>query len=157
MNTRANRALAVTFGLMVVGTTAAFAAGPLKGKTYEGSAPSAGIRTEHHRIVNLHAGGNIVLRVASNGKSVTVRFSSSSPVLYCNTTKKLQVQTTKSARISSSGSFTASIDERFASGPGPPAIVQVVSGRFSGGSVSGSIQTNAAECSGRASFSAKAR
>jgi hypothetical protein len=155
--TRANRALAVTFALTVAGTTAALAAGPLRGRTYEGSAPSTGVRAANHRLVRLHAGGNIILRVAGNGGSVTVRFSSSSPVLFCNTTKTLHVQSTRAARISSSGTFSASISERFAAGPGLPPIVQVVSGRFSGGTVSGRIQTNAAECSGVSSFSARAR
>jgi len=157
MGTKAHRTLAVTFALTLAGTSAALAAGPRKGKTYEGGVPSTGTRSEGHHVVRLHAGGNIVFRVASSGKSVTVSFSSSLPVLYCNTNKTLTVQTSKPARISSSGAFTASINERFASGPGPPAIVQVVIGRFSGSTVSGSIQTNAAECSGRTSFSARAR
>ncbi|HTU77545.1 MAG TPA: hypothetical protein VMF09_02165 [Solirubrobacteraceae bacterium] len=157
MRTKAYRALAVAFALTVVGASAAFAAGPQRGKTYEGSVPSTGTRSEGHHVVKLHAGGSIILRVAGNGKSVTVSFSSSSPVLYCNTTKSLKVQTTKPARISGSGAFSASIDERFAAGPGLPAIVQAVSGRFSGSTVSGTIQTNAAECSGRTSFSARVR
>lgn len=149
--------LALTLTLTLSGSAAALASGALKGKTYEGSAPSSGISQEGHHRLKLRAGGNIVLRVAGDGRSVSVRFSSSSPILYCNTTKTLKLQSTKSARISGSGTFSAAIAERFAAGPGPPAIVQVVSGRFSGRTVNGTIHTSAAECSGTASFSARAR
>jgi hypothetical protein len=157
MRTRTCRTLAATLALTLAISAAALASGPLKGKTYEGGVPSTGTRSERHRLVNLHAGGNIILRVAGNGKSVTVRFSSSSPVLYCNTTKTLKVQSTKAARIYGSGTFKASISERFVAGPGLPPIVQVVSGRFSGHTVKGTIHTEAAECSGVTSFSATAR
>jgi hypothetical protein len=156
MTNRAHRTLMVSAALTFVLTATALAAGPLKGKTYEGSVPTSGTSSEGHHRVRLHAGGTISLRVSSNGSTVTAHFSSSSPVLYCNTQKKLQVQKPKPARISSSGSFKASIEERFAAGPGAPAIVQVVEGRFSGGSVSGTIDTEAGECSGVSTFSAKA-
>jgi hypothetical protein len=157
MRTRTRRTLVATLALMLAVSTAALAAGPLKGKTYEGGVPSTGTRTEHRRVVNLHAGGNIILRVSSSGRTVTVRFTSNSPVLYCNTNKTLAVQSTKPARIYGSGSFRASISERFSAGPGAPAIVQVVSGRFSGHTVKGLIHTNAGECGGVATFSARAR
>jgi len=156
MRTRTRRTLAATVALTLAVSAAALASGPLKGKTYVGSAPATGISSRGHHRLALHAGGNITLKVAGNGRSVTVRFSSSSPVLYCNTTKALQVQSTKPAQISGSGTFRASINERFAAGPGPPAIVQVVSGKFSGRTVRGTISTQAAECSGSASFSASA-
>jgi hypothetical protein len=156
MRNRARTALGITLALTLAAGTAALA-GPLRGKTYEGGVPATGVRSEGHHVVRVHAGGNIVLRVAGNGRSVTVRFSSSSPVLYCNTTKLLLVQSTRSAPISGSGSFRAAISERFSVGPGLAPITQVVSGRFSGGFVSGTIQTNAAECSGSTSFSARAR
>jgi len=156
MRTRTRRTLAASLALTLAVSTAALASGPLKGKTYQGSVPTTGVSSKGHR-VPLHSSGNVVLRVAGNGRSVTVRFSSSSPVLYCNTTKALQVQTTKPAQISGSGTFRASINERFAAGPGPPAIVQVVSGRFSGHTVKGTIHTEAAECSGTTTFSASAR
>jgi hypothetical protein len=152
-----HRTLAITLSLTLAITAGAFAAGPLRGKTYQGSAPTTGISSEGHHRLRLHAGGNITLRVAGNGRSVTVRFSSPYPVLYCNTTKTLHVQASRPARISSSGAFRASITERFAAGPGLPAIVQVVSGRFSGRTVRGTIHTQAAECSGSANFSASAR
>lgn len=156
MRTRTRRTLAATLALTLAVSAAALASGPLKGKTYEGGAPFTGTSSRGH-LVKLYAGGNIILRVAGSGRSVTVRFSSSSPVLYCNTTKTLQVQSTKAARISSSGTFRASISERFAAGPGPPGIVQVLSGRFSGHTVKGTIHTEAAECSGVTKFSARAR
>jgi hypothetical protein len=129
---------------------------PLAGKTYEGAAPSSGTATRGHHQVRLFAGGTIILKVTRNGRSVSVRFSSSTPVLYCRPEQTLHVQSTKPARISGSGSFKASISERFAAGPGPPAIVQVVSGTFSGRSVRGTITTRAAECSGATNFSASA-
>ncbi len=156
MRNRAHRTLTVTLALTLAISAAALAAGPLKGKTYEGSTPTTGISSEGHHRLTIRAGGNIILRVSGNGSSVTVRFSSSHPVLYCNTLKALQVQSTHPARISSSGTFKASISERFVAGPGLPPIVQVVSGRFSGGRVSGSIQTQAGECGGVANFSARA-
>jgi hypothetical protein len=153
---RARRTLAITLTLTLAGTAGALAAGPLNGKTYEGSTPSYGIN-EYHERVPVRAGGNIILRVARNGRSVSVRFSSSHPVLYCNTLKALHVQSTKSASISGGGTFRASINERFAAGPGAPAIVQVVTGRFSGRHVSGTIYTNASPCSGSTAYSATAR
>jgi hypothetical protein len=154
MTKRAHRTFAITLALTAAAAASALAAGALKGKTYEGTAPAMGVSQGHH--VSTHASGNIILRVAGNGRSVSVLFSGA-PVLYCTTQQQLHVQTTKSATISGSGTFRASIGERFAAGPGPPAITQVVSGRFSGSSVRGSISTRAAECGGVASFSATAR
>jgi hypothetical protein len=154
MTKRAHRTFAITLALTAAASASALAAGALKGKTYEGAAPSVGVSQGHH--VATHASGNIVLRVAANGRSVSVHFSGA-PVLYCTTQQQLHVQTTKPATISRSGSFRASVGQRFAAGPGPPAIVQMVSGRFSGSSVRGSISTHAAECGGTTSFSATAR
>jgi hypothetical protein len=142
---------ALVLGLAVV--TSAFAAGPIKSRTYQGGAPSIGVNREGHRI-RTHASGNIVLRVASNGRSVTVRFSSANPVLYCVTQERIHAQSTKPASISKSGNFTATVDERFAAGPGGPSIVQVVTGRFTGGTVRGQIKTQAPPCGGVSSFSA---
>ena len=156
MNTAGHRIpLALALGVALTWSAVALAA-PMSGKTYKGSVPSTGIRTERHRTVKLHAGGSITLKVSGNGRSVTVHFTSAAPVLYCNATKSLQVQSTKPASISRSGTFKASIAERFSPGPGLPPIVQVITGRFSGHTVSGKIQTNAAQCSGVASFSAHA-
>ena len=161
MSNRARRArstMAAAVALGVFGTTTALAAGPLHGKSYEGSAPSSGITSEGHHRVRLHAGGKITLRVSGSGRTVTVHFSSSSPIIYCRTTQTLQVQSTRGASISGSGSFKATVNERFKAGPGAPGIVQTISGRFSGGSVSGSIRTAAgAFCSGTSYFSARAR
>jgi hypothetical protein len=155
MSPRAQSILIVTIALALAGAATALA-GPLKGKTYKGAIPSSGKSSRRHLVIPLHAGGNIVLRVSRSGGSVTVSFSSAHPVLYCNTPKLLQVQTTKAAKISSSGSFKASISQRFNPGPGLAPIMQVVSGRFSGGSVSGTIQTVQSECGGVTHFSAKA-
>jgi hypothetical protein len=156
MGKKTHRALAITLTLTLALSAGALAAGPLNGKTYEGSSPSSGVSSEGHR-VHTHASGNIVLRVAANGRSVSVHFSSTAPVLYCVTQQQLHRQSSKPASISSSGTFKAAIGERFAVGPGPPAIVQVVSGRFSGHSVKGTIHTRAGECGGVSTFSANAR
>jgi hypothetical protein len=154
MRKQARRTAAVALALTAAVSASAFASGALSGRTYEGAAPSMGVSQGHD--VRTHATGNVVLRVARNGRSVSVRFSGA-PVLYCTTQQQLHVQTTKPATISRSGTFKASVGERFAAGPGPPAIVQVVSGQFSGGSVRGSIDTHAAECGGVTSYSATAR
>jgi hypothetical protein len=151
-----HRTLAITLALALAGSATALAAGPLNGKTYEGGAPSYGVSSEGHRL-RTHASGNVVLRVSSSGRSVSVRFSGSAPVLYCNTQERVRVQSSHPASISSSGTFKAAVSERFRAGPGPPGIVQVVSGQFSGRTVRGTIRTKAAECSGVASFSAAAR
>ena len=129
-------------------------AGPLAGKTYQGRTGSTGVDSEGHTHRLNAAASAISLRVSSNGRSVTVRFPSSRPLLYCNTTEQLHSQSTKGALISGSGSFSATVDERFKSGPGASAIVQVVTGRFSGGSVRGTVRTQAGECGGTTSFSA---
>jgi hypothetical protein len=131
-------------------------AGPLGGRTYEGRTRSSGVDSEGHSHRLSAAAGAITLRVSSNGRSVTVRFPSSHPLLYCNTTEQLHSQSTKAASISGGGTFKASINQRFSAGPGASAIVQVVSGRFSGGSVSGTVRTEAGECGGSTSFSARA-
>jgi hypothetical protein len=157
MTNRARRTLAVTIALALSGSADALAAGALNGKTYEAGAPSMGVSSEGHHHARTHATGNISLRVAANGRSVTVRFSSSSPVFYCDAQEPVRVQSTKPASISSGATFKATIDERFKPGPGASSIVEVVTGHFSGHTVTGTIHTQAAECSGVASFSAKAR
>jgi hypothetical protein len=155
MTSRWVRALVSVSVVVLACAGAAFAAGPLGGRTYQGSVPSRGVDHEGHH-VKTHAAGKITLHVASNGRSVTVHFSSASPVLYCVTQEQVHVQTSKRASISSSGKFTAKVDERFAAGPGAPSIVQVVTGQFSGGTVTGQIRTQAPPCSGVSRFSASA-
>jgi hypothetical protein len=157
MRNRTRRTLVIALALSVVATAAAYAAGPLKGKTYVGGVPSEGVANYHHHHMRLSSGGNVVLRVARNGGSVTVSLSSSTPLFYCRTSELVRVQTTKPATISRSGSFKATIDQRFVAGPGEPAIVQTVTGHFSGHSVSGNIYTNAGECGGSTGYSARAR
>src|SRR5947208_17019878 len=121
MTHRSTRALVSASVLVLTCATAGLAlAGPLKGRTYQGTVPSKGTDREGHRI-KTHATGSVVLRVAGSGRSVTVRFSSAAPVLYCVTREQIHAQTTKPARISASGRFTARIDERFAVGPGAPS------------------------------------
>ena len=154
---RARLAAAGAGAALVLGAAVAAAAGPLHGASYVGAAPSSGVSSEGHHRLKLHAGGTIVLKVSRNGRSVTVGYTSASPIHYCRTSKALKVQRSHSTSISGSGSFRAAVSQRFQATPGPPPIVQIVSGRFNGRSVSGKIETRAAECSGVSYFSARAR
>jgi hypothetical protein len=153
---RPRRILALTFALALLISAGALAAGVLKGKTYQGKTASSGRDDEGHT-QRFKAAAAIAFRVAGSGRSVTVSLPSTAPLLYCFTKETIQVQSTKPAKISGSGSFRATVDQRFVAGPGEPAIVQVISGRFSGGTVTGTIHTEAAECSGSTTFSASAR
>ena len=89
-----------------------------------------------------------------NGKKVSVHLSFGRPLFYCSTQEQVTVEETTPATITSNGSFKATIQERFSKSVGPAPITQVVTGRFSGSKVSGTIRTEAAECSGSTSFSA---
>lgn len=155
---KTTRTLTILLALALVGASSAYARA-LGGKTYLGGIPATGYKTEGHHSGKTHCFGNceISLRVARNGKSVLVRFTSPWPVLYCYPEKYLQVQAGRSARVSSSGSFTAHVEERFNPGPGLPPIVQVISGRFNGRTVTGKIETRAAPCSGWTTFYATAQ
>jgi hypothetical protein len=153
---RPRRVLALAFALALLISTGALAAGVLKGKTYQGKTASSGRDSEGHT-QRFKVAGAISLHVAGSGRTVSVSFPSTVPLLYCFTKEQVQVQSTKPAKLSGSGSFHATVDQRFVAGPGEPAIVQVISGRFSGGTVTGTIHTEAAECSGSTTFSASAR
>lgn len=132
--------------------------GAIGGKKYVGGIPETGYKSEGHHVGRTDAHGGLVsLRVARNGRSVLVRFTSSWPVLYCYPEKLIQVQSGRAARISSSGSFTASVEERFSPGPGLPAIVEVVTGHFKGRVVTGKIETRAPPCSGWTTYYATAQ
>jgi hypothetical protein len=155
MMKRAHSTLALALPLVLAVSVDAFAAGALRGKTYSGKTATSGVNSEGQQ-ARLTAGG-ISLKVSSSGRSVTVRFASPYPLLYCRSSEKLHSQSTKAASISGSGRFRATIGERFVSGPGSAPIVQVVTGRFSGRTVKGTIRTQAAECSGSTTFSATAR
>jgi hypothetical protein len=136
--------------------TGALASSALRGKTYEGGAPSWGSSEGHRQ--RTHAGGHLILRVAANGRSVTVRFSSNTPLFYCNIQESLHSQSSTPASISSSGKFRATVVQRFQSSSGGAPLTQIVSGQFSGHSVKGTIRTVTEPlCSGVASFSAAAR
>ena len=150
--------LTAALALALLVSASAFA-GAIGGKRYLGGIPETGTKFEgHHGTGKTHAyGGLLSLRVARNGSSVLVSFTSAWPVIYCYNTKQLRVQKSRPARISRSGSFTASIEERFNPGPGLPPIVQVVSGRFRGRAVTGKIETRAPPCSGATTYYATAQ
>jgi hypothetical protein len=148
------RTLILTFALALAVATAALASGPLKGRTFRGNTPATGTDSEGHpkRIASV----TISLRVASDGRSVTVRFLSSTPILYCGNQLQIHSEVTKPVPITHSGSFRARVGEKFGSGPGETAVRQVVTGRFSGRTVKGTIRTEPAECGGVTSFVATA-
>jgi hypothetical protein len=149
----APRTIVLTLALTLAVSAAALAS-PLKGKTYRGTTASKGEESEHHKVpVPSHS---ISLKVSSNGKKVSVHLSFGRPLFYCGTQEQVHYETTSAANISGSGSFRASIAERFTNSVGPAPITQVISGRFNGHSVSGTIRTEAAECSGTTTFSAHA-
>lgn len=151
----AKRVLPITLLLALVLAAGALAAGPLHGKTYKTTTPSSGYNSRNQK-----AGISPVpmtLKVSGNGQTVTVHFGSATPLLYCGTNRLLQVQTTKAAKISHNGSFTAKIEEGFNKAtPGERAILQVVTGTFSGHSVHGTIRTEAPPCGGYTNYSARA-
>jgi hypothetical protein len=150
----ANRTLAIALALTLAISVEALAAGPLKGKTYRGQTATSGVNSENYRL--RLSGGGIILVVAANGRSVTVRFASPAPLLYCKIKETVHSQGTKAAAISSGGEFRATIAERFTAGTSEPSVVQVVTGQFSGHTVNGKIHTEAGECSGTTTFSATA-
>lgn len=157
MGTRTRSTLMLALAITLVVTPSALAR-PIGGKTYSGGIPATGTKFQGHHAGKTHANGGLIsLRVSRSGGSVLVRFTSSWPVLYCVTSKQLRVQSSKASRISGSGSFSAEVTERFNPGPGLPPIVQVVNGRFRGRTVTGTIETRAAECGGRTTFYATAQ
>jgi hypothetical protein len=156
MQRKRTGALAVLVGLAVMGTGTALA-GPVNGGTYVGLLPAYGTADYHHLHMRLHNhGAAIVLSVARNGRTVSARFSTSYPVMFCVNNEHLKVQSTKPARISHSGSFTAVITGKFIAQGGSPAVTQTITGRFSGRHVSGTITTSAGGCGGVSRFSASA-
>jgi hypothetical protein len=147
----------VTGGALAALWTGSALAGPVNGATYVGRLPSYGTATFRHLKLPLHAhGASLVLTVARNGRTVTARFNTSYPIIYCIDNEHLKVQSTKPARISGSGNFTAVITGRFLPQGGAPAITQTITGHFSGRHVSGTITTTAGGCSGAAQYSASA-
>src|SRR5579872_7328556 len=80
-------------------------AGPLRGVSYVGNLPTSGVANYHHLHMRIHTyGGQLVLKVAGNGRTVTARFTTSHPFMFCNVSELLRSQSTHPASISSSGS-----------------------------------------------------
>jgi len=155
---KTTRTLTIALALALLGASSALG-GAVGGKTYLGGIPETGTKFEgHRRAGKTHAyGGLVSLRVSRSAGTVTVHFTSNWPVIYCYNTKLLRVQRTRAARISRSGSFNASVEQRFSPGPGLPPIVQVISGHFNGRVVTGKIETRAPPCSGATTFYARAQ
>jgi hypothetical protein len=159
---RLRRILAIAIPLAVGLAVAAFAAGPIKGKTYTGKTLSYGTGPEGQFEFVEGKAFPLTLKVSASGKSVTASFpgvlegSSRRALFYCNVGVAMKSQVTKPAKISKGGSFTATIRDKLAEEPGVP-LKQVISGTFSGGKVSGTVRTETSPgCSGSTTFSAKA-
>jgi hypothetical protein len=97
----------------------------------------------------------IEIMISATGEAASVRFPAGihEPLIYCahndGPVYKAAASTTHPAPISSDGSFTAMVGEK------PDYPVQVVSGRFVGGEVSGTVQTFAqGKCGGTTTFAA---
>jgi hypothetical protein len=148
----APRTIALTLALTLAIAAGALAAGPLKGKTYKGTTPKIGLSSEHNKTALV--AHTISLKVSSNGKKVTVHLSFGHPLFYCQSKLETHFETTSAAKISSNGSFKATIQERFTNSVGGAPITQQISGKFSGSKVTGTIRTEADVCSGSVSFSA---
>ena len=154
MQKRTRRTLVIAVAVALVGAVSALA-GPLKGATYVGNLPTSGTADYKHLRLKTHPDGTqIILTVSRSGRTVTAKFSTNHPFSFCRVEQLLKQQTTKPAKISSSGSFTATIGQKFLIQPGAPAITQQITGRFSGNRVSGTITTLAGECGGVSTFSA---
>jgi hypothetical protein len=154
MQKKTRRTLVIAVAVALVGTASALA-GPLNGATYVGSLPTSGTADYKHLHLKTHPdGGEIILTVSHNGRTVTAKFSNDHPFMFCRSEQLLKEQSTKPAKISSSGSFNATIGQKYLVQPGEPAITQEITGRFSGRRVSGTITTLAGECGGVSSFSA---
>jgi hypothetical protein len=154
--TRCTFTIALALALVAASNASGGAVG---GRTYVGGIPETGTKFEgHHGVGRTHAyGGLLSLHVSRSAQTVTVKFTTSWPVIYCYNTKQLRVQKTRAARISRAGLFNAAVEERFTPGPGLPPIVQVVSGRFRGRVVTGKVETRAPPCSGATTFYATAQ
>lgn len=97
----------------------------------------------------------IEIIVSATGEAASVRFLAGihEPLIYCahnyGPIHNAAASTTHPARISSDGSFTATVGEK------PDYPVEVVSGRFVGGEVDGTVQTvPQGECGGTTTFAA---
>jgi hypothetical protein len=148
------RVTVIAVALVLVLATGALAASTvLKGKTYEGSTSTSYFDHE-----GAHSGGSaraLGLKVASSGKTVTVTFTGGVPLFYCSVGVALVGQSTKAASISHAGSFKASVVEKLSPEPAAP-VQELVTGRFTGKLVKGSVKTEAGSCSGSTTFTAHA-
>ncbi len=122
--------------------------------TYQGSSASTGQDVNGDPVTL--TSNVITLKISSDSQSVTVHFDTVTPILYCMTQQTVQAQSTTPAKITD-GSFEAEVAERFVNSTGPPPMLQIIAGHFSGDTVSGTIRTEAAECSGTTTFSATAQ
>jgi hypothetical protein len=97
----------------------------------------------------------IEIRISATGETVSVRFPAGvrEPLIYCahddGPAYNAAANTKRPAPISYDGTFTATVGEK------PDYPVQVVSGRFVGGEVYGTVHTLAnGECGGTTTFAA---
>ena len=159
---RVHQILAIAISLALGLAALAFAAGPLKGKTYAGKTLSYGTGPEGRFEFVEGKAFPVMLAVSPSGKSVTASFpgvregGTRRALFYCNVGVAMKSQVTKPAKISSGGSFTATIRDKLSEEPGVP-LKQVITGTFNGHTVTGTVRTEEGPgCSGSTSFSAKA-
>jgi hypothetical protein len=145
------RALGLAVLALLIGVTAAAAAGPKKGATYTGT--------------TVQGKQPIALKVSKSGKAVTV--SVQFAPLYCEGGGAGERQLTKPASIAKDGSFKGTITYEFV--PTHKKTTKLYfSGKFSGKSVKGTARSEFGlispaaakelqKCDGSTSFSAKTK
>jgi hypothetical protein len=140
---QARRVLALVLVATLASGATALASKPVKGATYTGA--------------TAHGKAPIELKVSANGKRVTVKMVSAP--LYCQGGGAPEVQITKAAAISKSGSFSGSIAYEFRFTHKITSHL-FFSGKFSGRTVTGSARsqfTLAKTCNGSTTFTARAK
>jgi len=144
-------AATVAVVLALAPSASALPARALKGRTYAGKTATSYFDHEGE-----HSGGVVralSLKVSSSGRTVTVAFAGGEPLFYCPAGAALVGQSTKPAVIAHTGAFKATVDEQLSPEPAT-ALVEIVTGRFAGHTVKGTIKTEAGSCSGSVGFSA---
>jgi hypothetical protein len=151
MGRQLRRVLGIAALTALATAAVALAAGPKKGATYSG--------------ILGHSKEPITLKVAKNGKSVTI--SVQTAPLYCEGGSAGERQISTPAPISKDGGFSGTIAYEFV--PTHKKTTKLhVTGKFSGSSVKGSARSEfgltslqaakeLAKCNGSTTFSAKAK
>jgi hypothetical protein len=127
--------LVVVFALALTGVALATVAKPVKGAQYEGRTQREGTSVREGKTVRQKA--IVLLRVAKNGKSVTVLLSTLPTD--CASSGQGPIPKTTPARISSRGAFSGTISYKGLFDPEVDARAHF-SGRFNGGRATGTVR-----------------